>query len=101
MTDETPYSPDDSPADPTPEQREHAAAVQRDQAQKDTGQLTAPDQTADDRELTELVGKFQAEAEALGWTSEVVQWGPAPTGVILGFTSSRGRGYSAAFNLTP
>lgn len=59
-----------------------------------------PDQTDEEREATDLAGLVQSSAEAKGWTSEVVQSGPAGN-VILGLTSPSGRAFSLMLNPTP
>jgi hypothetical protein len=63
----------------------------------------ATDQTDVQRESTDLLGLVQSQAEAKGWTSEVVQFGSGNNdGVtVLGLTSPSGRDFSLSLNPTP
>jgi hypothetical protein len=68
------------------------------QATTSPDEVAAPDQTPEEREITDLLGLLQAQATEQGWTSDIVAAGD-PT--ILGLTSPSGRDYSLSLNLTP
>lgn len=59
----------------------------------------APDQTDEQRELTDLIGLVQSRAEAEGWQVEAVP-SDAPSAVFLGLTSPSGRDFSLMANPT-